>query len=200
MKRHQDPDEWLMAQVAKGNRNKLEPLVRRYSSPLLTFILRMVGDVQRSEDLFQEVFLSVWVNRNQYSYSKPFRPWLYQIAINKCRASFRRRRLPLALSGERDLLDIQPTSDSQPDVIIEGNETASMVVRAVDDLPAKQKVVVVLRIWSGLSYRQIAETLRSRESTVRSRMFHALKAMRRHLEPGFAPTSEISTKEPCDEI
>jgi hypothetical protein len=51
---------WLMAQVAVGKRDHLEPLIRRYASPLLTFIQRMVGDPHKSEDIFQEVFLAVF--------------------------------------------------------------------------------------------------------------------------------------------
>src|SRR5262245_49892609 len=62
----QERDEWLMGQVALGKRECLEPLVRRYASPLLTFIRRMVGDAHRSEELFQDVFLAVWNKRTQY--------------------------------------------------------------------------------------------------------------------------------------
>src|SRR6266571_9373160 len=89
----QERDEWLMAQVALGKRDHLEPLVRRYASPLLTFIQRMVGDAHRSEELFQDVFLAVWSKRRQYQFPRPFKPWLYGIALNKCRADFRSRTL-----------------------------------------------------------------------------------------------------------
>src|SRR5277367_6352446 len=64
-------DEWLMAQVTLGKRDLLEPLIRRYASPLLTFIQRMVGDPHKSEDVFQEVFLAVWAKRHQYQFPRP---------------------------------------------------------------------------------------------------------------------------------
>src|SRR5438270_11994312 len=86
-----DTDEWLMAQVAAGRRDHLEPLVRRYASPLLTFIRRMVGDPHRSEELFQEVFLAVWSKRQQYQFPRSFKNWLYTIALNRCRQDFRTR-------------------------------------------------------------------------------------------------------------
>src|SRR5215471_21061581 len=95
-------DEYLMGQVALGKRDHLEPLVRRYAGPLLTFIRRMVGDAHRSEELFQEVFLAVWSKRKQYEFSRPFKAWLYAIALNKCRAHFRMRYGPL------DGLDDEP--------------------------------------------------------------------------------------------
>lgn len=70
----QERDEWLMAQLALGKRDHLEPLIRRYANPLLTFIQRMIGDRHRSEELFQEVFLAVWVKRRQYQFPRPFTP------------------------------------------------------------------------------------------------------------------------------
>src|SRR5215471_6434912 len=94
-------DEWLMGQVALGKRDHLEPLVRRYAGPLLTFIQRMIGDRHRSEELFQEVFLAVWAKRKQYEYPRPLKPWLYAIALNKCRAAFRlRSAASVPLDGE----------------------------------------------------------------------------------------------------
>src|SRR6185295_1745929 len=80
-----DRDERLMEQVAQGKRECLEPLVRRHANALLTFIQRMVGDRHRSEELFQEVFLAVWRKRAQYQSPRPFKAWLFGIALNKCR-------------------------------------------------------------------------------------------------------------------
>lgn len=70
-------DEYLMARVGRDQPELLEKLLRRYASPLLTFIQRMVGDHHRGEELFQEVFLAVWIKRRQYQYPRPFKPWLY---------------------------------------------------------------------------------------------------------------------------
>src|SRR5579885_2787631 len=85
-------DEWLMARVALGERECLEALVRRHATRLLTFLERMAGDRHRAEELFQEVFLAVWVKRGQYQFPRPFKPWLYAIAANRCHAAARGRR------------------------------------------------------------------------------------------------------------
>lgn len=173
-----DQDEWLMAQVAGGQRELLEPLLRRYASPLLTFIRRMVGDAHRSEELFQEVFLAVWVKRKQYQFPRPFKPWLYGIALNKCRETFRTRAVPV-YDDEGD-----PASDgpSPSDAAI-AVETAALVSAAVTRLPRQQRAVVVLRIWDGLAFADIAEVVGCSEGTVRSHMHHGLVALRRILEP-----------------
>lgn len=177
-----DRDEWCMAQVADGRCHYLEPLLRRHASPLLTFIQRMVGDRHRSEELFQEVFLAVWVKRRQYQFPRPFRAWLYAIALNKCRASYRGRARPL-VGREDDALRDVPDSDPSPAETAIATETAALVSTAVTSLPPQQRSVVVLRIWQGLSYAEIADLLDRSEATVRSNMHHGLAALRKQLEP-----------------
>src|SRR5262245_22410132 len=123
MNPRQEKDEWLMAQVALGKRDLLEPLVRRYASPLLTFIRRMIGDPHRSEELFQEVFLAVWNKRTQYEFPRPFKAWLYAIALNKCRADFRTRPGPFATLED----DPPPAPDPSPADTAIATETATLV-------------------------------------------------------------------------
>src|ERR1700682_6555050 len=120
----QERDEWLMGQAALGKREYLEPLIRRYANPLLTFIRRMVGNRQQSEDLFQEVFLAVWKNRWQYQFPRPFKAWLYAIALNQCWAALRRRA-----PGPLDETPASP--DPSPAETAIATETAALVTAAV---------------------------------------------------------------------
>jgi RNA polymerase sigma-70 factor, ECF subfamily len=177
-----DGDEYLMARVGRDQPELLEKLLRRHASPLLTFLQRMVGDHHRGEELFQEVFLAVWVKRRQYQYPRPFKPWLYAIALNKCRAWFRRRVSPALLLDD----EAGPTpaaSDASPMDAAIATETAVLVNQAIQQLPPQQRAVVVLRVWEGLSYAQIAEVIGCTEPTARSHMHHGLAALRKYLEP-----------------
>jgi RNA polymerase sigma-70 factor (ECF subfamily) len=172
-------DEWLMAQVALGQREALEPLVRRYAGPLVGFIRRLVRDSHRGEELFQEVFLTVWQKRAQYQFPRPFKPWLYTIALNKCRADFR--------SPARPTVEIAHDSSAAPgaspaDAAIAG-ETADLIAQAVRALPPQQRIAVVMRIWEGLSYAEIAQITGRTEATVRSNMHHGLAALRTVMAP-----------------
>jgi RNA polymerase sigma-70 factor (ECF subfamily) len=175
-------DEQLMQQVALGRREHVRVLLRRYASPLLTFIQRMIGDRHRSEELFQEVFLAVWTRRRTYQYPRPFRSWLFGIAMNKCRADFRRRATVSVAPDDCPIASVVADEPSPVEAAI-ALETATLVAEAVAQLPARQRSVVVLRIWNGLPYREIAEIVNRAEVTVRSHMFHALASMRRYLEP-----------------
>jgi RNA polymerase sigma-70 factor (ECF subfamily) len=180
MDRQQHRDEWLMAELAEGRRDALELLIRRHATPLLSFIQRMVGDRQRSEDLFQDVFCAVWTKRGQYQYGRPFRPWLYAIALNACRADFRRPALTLASEESGAAVPAPGLSPAEAAV---ATETAALVAQAVTLLPSQQRAVVVLRIWQQLGYREIADILDCTETTVRSHMHHGLRALRKYLEP-----------------
>jgi RNA polymerase sigma factor (sigma-70 family) len=175
-------DEWLMGQVTLGKRECLEALVRRYASPLLTYIERMVGDRHRSEELVQEVFLRVWIKRKTYKFPKIFRPWLFTIATNHCRSAFRRAKPkaePLSEYGSEVPVAVGP---SPVDTAVR-TETASLVAAAVAQLPAQQRMVVTLRSFNGLSFAEIAQAIGRNEVTARSHMHHALCRMRRYLEP-----------------
>src|SRR5271163_2162070 len=114
-------DEEVMAQVAHGKSQLLERLIRRHATPLLTFISRLVGDRHRGEELFQEVFLTVWIKRHQYEFPRSFKNWLYAIALNKCRASFRARSLSEVSLPEQDG---PPTEDLSPAEALVASETA----------------------------------------------------------------------------
>jgi RNA polymerase sigma-70 factor (ECF subfamily) len=175
-------DEWLMLHAALGDQRCLEPLVRRYASPLLTFIRRMIGDEHRSEELFQDVFVAVWTRRKQYEFPRPFRAWLYAIAVNVCRAEFRRRRgVGVLLDDTR--LAMVPAAVDPPGAPVVTTERAALGMAALAELPAQERVIVSLRTWSGLSYAEIADVLARAEVTVRVHMHNALARLREYLEP-----------------
>ncbi len=178
----EDSDEGLMQQVALGQFEAVTALLRRHANPLLAFIQRTVGHRQRAEDLFQEVFLAVWVWRRRYRYPRPFRPWLFGIAMNKCRAELRRQTYWPTLMDDGNVASTA-SSDPAPAEAAVDLETSALVAEAVGRLPPAQRAVVTMRVWNGLSYGEIAKAIGRSEATVRSHMFHALAALRRHLEP-----------------
>lgn len=182
MEHPRETDRTLMSRAACGDRQALDTLIRRHANGLLTFIHRMVGDRHRAEELFQDVFLAVWSHRGRYRDGRPFRPWLYGIAMNKCRAEFRKTR-PVPVDFQADPPLPVLANDLTPAETVLASERAVHVAQAVATLPDQQRTVVVLRIWNGLSYQEIAEAVGKTQGTVRSHMFHALAAMRRYLEP-----------------
>jgi RNA polymerase sigma-70 factor (ECF subfamily) len=176
-----DRDEALMAAVARGQNEALTTLIRRHATPLLSFLHRMTGDYHGSEELFQEIFLAVWCKRQGYEYPRPFKPWLYAIAVNHCRSAFRRtppRAEPFADDDVQDPL----SGRNAPVTTAIAAESAGITAAAVARLPEPQRVVVVLRVWQQLSYGEIAQVLRQPEATIRSHMHRGLCSLRKMLE------------------
>jgi RNA polymerase sigma-70 factor (ECF subfamily) len=173
-------DEMLMACVAAGQRDRLGPLLNRYAGPLLTFIQRMLGDRHKSEEVFQEVFFSVWNKRQQYSYPRRFRPWLFAIAVNKCRELCRLSSLQYVTYD--DGMATSRAAASSPEDRAIATETAALVQNAVMRLPPLQRAVVILRVWENLPYGEIAHMVGRTEATVRSHMHHGLEGLRIYLE------------------
>src|SRR6185369_5746068 len=105
---------------------------------------------------------------------RPFKPWLYAVALNAGRAAFRTARpmMELPMDEPADSLN-----DSPPERAI-ATETTARIAQAVQNLPASQRAVVAMRVWDGLSYAQIAEAVGRTEATVRSHMSHGLAALR----------------------
>jgi RNA polymerase sigma-70 factor, ECF subfamily len=169
-----DPDELLMAQVAAGRGESLEPLVQRYTVPLVSFLQRMTGSRDRAEDLFQDTFLNVWRKRRTYTFPRPFKPWLYAVAVNVARAAFRSAKELATLP-----VGVSPMSNepSPPDHAV-GAETSAKIVAAIRNLPEAQRAVLAMRVWDGMSYGQIAEAIGRTEATVRSHMSHGLATLR----------------------
>ena len=186
MKAVNQSDEWLMGQVAAGQRECLEVLVRRYATPLLTYLTRMTGDAHRGEELLQESFLLVWTKRKTYKLDKPFKAWLYTIATNRCRSAFRTAKGKQMASLEDNPGKAPPAKNPGPTETAVGIEQAALVTDAVAKLPQPQRTVVTLRIWGGMSYAEIAETAGHPEATVRSHMHRALSALRQQLKPCLA--------------
>ena len=174
-------DEALMAEVAKGNKETLETLIRRHATPLLNFLHRMTGDYHHGEELFQEVFLAVWTKRALYEYPRPFKTWLYAIAVNCCRDNFRRAQPATTPLADNDLPESHVGQNSPVMTAIAAERTA-IIADAVARLPEPQRVVVVLRVWQQMSYAEIAKVVDQAEATVRSHMHRGLCALREMLE------------------
>ncbi len=182
MKRKPSSSEELMHRVQSGEKSALSMLMRRYANSLLTYLHRMTGNHHSSEELLQEVFLAVWVQRKSYEYPRPFRRWLFGIATNKCRSANRSRVRRPTLPGS---VDVPSSNAPSPHEAAVATETALVVEQALLRLPEQQREVVVLRVWNGLSYQAISDVLNRSEGTIRSQMHHALNSIRKFLEPRF---------------
>ncbi len=159
-------DALLKEYQADSKTEVLEQLLLRYRTRLFNFIYRLTRNHALSEDLLQELSLKVIKNIKRFRPERAasFRQWLYQIAVNLCRDNARRKK-PIN-SMELEQIATQ-TQDNRMEI-----------EELIAGLPKEQKEVVLLKVYSGLTFREIAETLKCPLNTAIGRMHYALKTLR----------------------
>jgi RNA polymerase sigma-70 factor (ECF subfamily) len=183
-------DEELMRRTQAGDRQGFALLYERYSAAVLSYLYRMLGNVEDVEAIGQEVFLRAFRFAGTYRYPQKVSTWLFAItrnlAINQSR---RRKRSPVRNMTELNLEGVELSGDPRQVARTasddpEKQEEIARVLTALEDLPTDQKEVIVLGIFQELSYAQIEQITGTKAVTLRSRMFHGLKRLARALGAG----------------
>jgi RNA polymerase sigma-70 factor, ECF subfamily len=185
-------DERLMLAFRAGDARAFEVLVRRHRTPVFNFILRFTGQRARAEDVLQETWLKVVRSAPEYEAKAKFTTWLYTIARNLCVDSARKESYRQAASLEAPATGAEgkegrPLGEALPDVGASPERGAynarvrPLLERALASLPEEQREVFVLREYSGIPFKEIAEVTGVSENTVKSRMRYALEGLRRRL-------------------
>jgi RNA polymerase sigma-70 factor (ECF subfamily) len=193
-------DVQLMLDVKAGDESSFELLLRKYRTPLVNFLYRMVRDTAVAEDLAQEVFLRVYRAREDYAPSAKFTTWMFRIATNLALNSVRdnrHRRMEISMdqtadTGEDELPALE-VADRAPNVEQElvARNRADMILRAIHALPEKQRAAVLLHKYQELDYDEIARVLECSESALKSLLFRAYETLRTELAPLVSPTVRV---------
>jgi RNA polymerase sigma-70 factor, ECF subfamily len=180
-------DEQLMRRAQQGDRQAFALLFDRYNASVLSYLYRMLGNVEDVEAIGQEVFLRAFRFAPSYRFPQKFSTWLFTItrnlAINTAR---RKKRSPIRNVTELHLEGMELSSDpyqvaTRATDDTEKREEIVRMLKALDDLPADQKEVIVLGVFQDLSYAEMEEITGTKAVTLRSRMFHGLKRLARML-------------------
>ncbi len=175
-----------------GDARAFEVLVRKHRTPVFNFILRFTSHRARAEDVLQETWLKVVRSASEYTPKAKFTTWLYTIARNLCVDRARKESYRQAASLEAPATGTsaeegRPLGESLPDEGINPERGAynarlrPLLERALAGLPEEQREVFVLREYSGVPFKEIAEVTGVSENTVKSRMRYALEGLRRRL-------------------
>ncbi|HYY51996.1 MAG TPA: RNA polymerase sigma factor [Myxococcales bacterium] len=192
-------DEELLAAYQQGDPGAFESLLRRYRAPLYTFLLRMLGDREKAEDLAQETFLRIVKGASGWEHRARFQTWLFTIARNLCVDQSRRDRFRRADSldaegrdGEPPLVESVPGAGIDPERGAASAKVRPLLQKALLSLPAEQREVFILREQAGVPFREIAEMTGVNENTVKSRMRYALEGLRKALAAAGVPEDEAA--------
>lgn len=177
----------LVLRCQAGEREAYTELVRRYQQRLYSFVFRLLRHREEAEDATQEVFMRVFRSLPSYRPESSFTSWLYRIASNYCMDILRKRRQKVVSlfyknieEEEERLLEI-PDASGDPESLFGDAELKRTLQNAIDGLPPKYRLVILLRHREGLSYQEIADITGLPEGTIKAQIFRARRLLREAL-------------------
>ena len=170
----------LLQRVAASDGDAFETLFGSYYSRLFTFLFRLTRSHSAAEELANDVLLTLWKDAGRFRGESKVSTWIFGIAYRQALAYIRKRKFNLVPLLEHDAVDDESNARL---------EREDWVRRGIDALPPKQKLTVLLVYFIGMSCEETAKASGVPVSTVKTRMFHARKKMKRHLAASGVPQS-----------
>jgi len=168
-------DRDLIVKAKRGDVEAYNLLVSRWERRVFNYLLRLVGQREDAMDVSQEVFLKAYQNLPKLDDESKFSSWLFRIAHNEAFSLLRRRR------PEGEITHEPRTSDGAGRLL--PIELSLAVESALDRLSSDQREAVLLKVYQGFKFDEMAEILDCPVSTVKSRLYTALELLKTSLSP-----------------
>ena len=182
-------DSQLVSKYLDGQEIALSVIINRHKDNLFNFIFSKVYDTDIANDIFQETFIKVIIKLKEGKYTEEgkFLPWLMRIAYNQTIDYFRARKKlntvsENCLQEEYSLFDFLYFTEENIESKIIKTQIEEDVLKLIDILPDEQKEVLELRIFKGLSFKEIAEDTGVSINTALGRMRYAVINLRKFIE------------------
>jgi RNA polymerase sigma-70 factor (ECF subfamily) len=167
-------DEALMKAIAAGDQCAMRTLYARHNGRLYNFIVRMVADAGRAEDLVSEVFIDVWRHADRFEGRSQVSTWILSIARFKTLSALHRRRdTP---TDEIDMELIEDSADTPEEVILNRDRSAQLRI-CLAQMSRDHREILDLVYYQEKSVEEVAEVVHMPKSTVKTRMFYARKRL-----------------------
>lgn len=181
-------EDALVRRAVAGDRSAWRALYEAHQGFVFRVAARFLGDEAEARDVAQDVFVQVFGHLSSYRPAGRFRTYLYRVVANRCLNERARARHRWRAAGPRrdgegddDALAAVPDGAGTPEEQLVRAEEASAVRAAIERLPERQRLAVILSRFEGLSYEEIASALETRVSSVESLLFRARSALARDL-------------------
>ncbi len=186
---------WL-EQARQGDKAAFSKLVDAYQAPVYNLAYRMLRNAGEAEEAAQEAFIRAYTRLDSYNPAHKFSTWLLSITSNYCIDLIRKRRATL-LSIDEPLAPhpaLMSDKAKGPESQVVHGEQEDLVQDLLDELQPEYREAVVLRYWYELSYEEIAETMDTSVSAIKSRLFRARKQLAEiGMQRGLAPALETES-------
>jgi len=176
-------DEIIVERALTGDAEAFGELVRRWERRIFALAYGMLGREEDARDATQETFVAAFRNLRGFRGEAKVSSWLHRIAVNQCISRQRRSKVrsESALEDEHENSFATPLNNS-PARVAEGRQETLAVRRAINTLPIELRQVVVMKEFEELTFREIADALDLPLSTVKSRLYTAMKQLQLRLQ------------------
>ncbi len=178
-----DDAELVVASQA-GNEDAFAQLVQRHQRRVFNLVFRMLQQYEEANEVPQETFLAAWQGLPSFRGDARFSTWLYRIAYNCCLKQLEQRKRDKALQAavQAEQIFQQESCDERAAAELEAHERQALVREHLSQLPAKYRVVLVLRHLQELTYEEMAEILTMPIGTIKTHLFRARNLLKERLE------------------
>lgn len=181
-----ESDIELMMRAKSGDDSAFTDLMRRHYKGLVNYIYRFTNNRESSEDLAQEVFLRVYRSAKTYTPQAKFSTWLYKIATNLCftnvKAKGREKNVSLD-EMEENIGDLKDSKSEKADDVIYRSEIKNAIFEALETLPEKERVSIILCKYEELPYEEVAEVLGCTVGAVKTHVYRGRMKLVEKLKP-----------------
>ncbi len=177
-------DVKLVAASKNGDQNAFALLVQRHQHRVFNLVYRMLQQYDEANEVTQETFLAAWQGLPSFRGDARFSTWLYRIAYNCCLKQVeqhkRDKALETAIQAEQHLEDAD--SETRVDTEIDAHDRQTLVREQLSALPAKYRLVLVLRHLQEKTYEEMAEILAMPIGTIKTHLFRARNLLKERLQ------------------
>ena len=180
MAANESSNEDLIQKVKDGDEPAFTMLMNRWHKRIYNYAYRYGSCRIFAQEVVQQTFIQVYQKIDQLDDLNRFIPWMYRIASNNCHSERRSIKNRNALVSVAEEMPERPGAVT-PANLYEKAERRSVVRMVLQEIPAKQREVIILKEYEGLKFREIAEALGESENTVKSRLYYGLVAMKKQI-------------------
>jgi RNA polymerase sigma-70 factor (ECF subfamily) len=186
-------DEQIVERALTGDAEAFGEIVQRWERRIFVLSFGMLGREEDARDATQETFLAAFRNLRAFRGDAKVSSWLHRIAVNQCITRQRRAKVrsesALETEEEKDASSFAAPIQYSPARVTEGREVNAAVRLAVNSLPLELRQVVVMKEFEELTFKEIADALDLPLSTVKSRLYTALKQLQMRLQKFSQPSA-----------
>ncbi|OJJ19256.1 hypothetical protein BKI52_20810 [marine bacterium AO1-C] len=173
----------IVARVLQGDQDAFRVIIRTHQRLVMHVLLKLVPVTEDREELYQDIFLQVHQRLSAFRFQSKLSTWIAQIAYNMSLNYLRKKRIPISWELSDDIFSGKNETYSQgkddaPDTLLEKEELKTLIQQNVEQLPARYKTILTLYHLEEMSYKEIGQTLKMPEGTVKNYLFRARKLLK----------------------